>query len=214
MIDEAAKRGYGQDSAERRFPPHVPHGKRRRWRRPHARLQPSRVRHREGGQSTATLNAYIRIAPNGETFIVSKNPEIGQGIKTSFPMIVAEELDVAWKDVRAEDAEVDPQKYGGQFAGGSSIPSNYDMLRRVGAAGRLMLVTAAARNWGVPVEECETADGVVSHKGKSKQATYGQLAEARPRGSAAESRRREAEGPEGLQDHRHSRSVVSTARAS
>jgi isoquinoline 1-oxidoreductase beta subunit len=131
----------------------------------------------EGGASTATLNAYIRIAPNGETFIVSKNPEIGQGIKTSFPMIIAEELDVAWKDVRAEDAEVDPQKYGGQFAGGStSIPSNYDMLRRVGAAARLMLVTAAARTWNVPVEECETADGVVSHKGKNKQATYGQLA--------------------------------------
>jgi isoquinoline 1-oxidoreductase subunit beta len=131
----------------------------------------------ESGASTATLNAYIRIAPNGETFIVNKNPEIGQGIKTSFPMIVAEELDVAWKDVRAEDAEVDPKKYGGQFAGGStSIPSNYDMLRRVGAAGRLMLVTAAARTWNVPVAECETADGVVSHKGKNKRATYGQLA--------------------------------------
>jgi isoquinoline 1-oxidoreductase beta subunit len=127
----------------------------------------------------ATLNAYIRIMPNGETFIVNKNPECGQGIKTAFPQIVAEELDVAWKDVRAEDAEVDPVRYGGQFAGGStSIPTNYDMLRRVGAAGRLMLVTAAARSWGVPVAECEAADGVVSHKGKNKQATYGQLASA------------------------------------
>jgi isoquinoline 1-oxidoreductase beta subunit len=136
----------------------------------------------EGGASTATLNAYIRIAPTGETFIVNKNPEIGQGIKTSFPMIVAEELDVAWKDVRAEDAIVDQLKYGGQFAGGStSIPSNYDMLRRVGAAGRLMLVTAAARSWGVPVGECEAVDGVVSHKGKNKQATYGQLAGAAAR---------------------------------
>ena len=131
---------------------------------------------------TATLNAYIRIAPNGETFIVNKNPEIGQGIKTAFPQIVAEELDVAWKDVRVEDAEVDPVRYGGQFAGGStSIPSNYDMLRRVGAAGRLMLVTAAARSWGVPVAECEAADGVVSHKRKNKQATYGELASAAAR---------------------------------
>ena len=135
---------------------------------------------REGSapEASATLNAYIRIAPNGETFIVNKNPEIGQGIKTSFPMIIAEELDVAWKDVRAEDAEVDPKKYGGQFAGGSlSIPMNYDILRRTGAAARLMLVTAAARTWKVPVEECETADGVVMHKGKNKKATYGQLAD-------------------------------------
>ena len=135
---------------------------------------------REGSapEAAATLNAYIRIAPNGETHIVNKNPEIGQGIKTSFPMIIAEELDVAWKDVRAEDAEIDPKRYGGQFAGGSlSIPMNYDILRRTGAAARLMLMTAAARTWKVPVEEVETADGVVTHKGKNKQATYGQLAD-------------------------------------
>jgi len=129
-------------------------------------------------EAAATLNAYIRIAPNGETFIVSKNPEIGQGIKTSFPMIIAEELDVAWKDVRAEDAEVNPQKYGAQFAGGSlSIPMNYEQLRRAGAAARLMLITAAARTWKVPVEEITTSDGVAYHKGKNKQATYGQLAD-------------------------------------
>lgn len=133
-------------------------------------------------EASATLNAYIWILPNGETHIVNKNPECGQGIKTSFPMIIAEELDVAWKDVRAEDAEVDPVRYGGQFAGGSlSIPMNYDLLRRVGASARLMLVTAAARAWNVPVEECETADGVVSHKGKNRQASYGELASAAAR---------------------------------
>lgn len=132
-----------------------------------------------GGKSSATLNAYIWIMPDGVTHIVNKNPEVGQGIKTSFPMIIAEELDVAWKDVRAEDAEVDPVRYGGQFAGGSlSIPMNYDILRRVGASARLMLVTAAARSWNVPVEECEAAEGVVTHKGRNKQATYGQLAAA------------------------------------
>jgi isoquinoline 1-oxidoreductase subunit beta len=135
---------------------------------------------REGSapEAAATLNAYIRIAPNGETHIVNKNPEIGQGVKTSLPMIIAEELDVAWKDVRCEDAEVDPKKYGAQFAGGSlSIPMNYEILRRTGAAARLMLMTAAARTWKVPVEELETSDGVVMHKGKNKQATYGQLAD-------------------------------------
>jgi len=135
---------------------------------------------REGSapEATSTLNAYIRIAPNNDTFIVNKNPEVGQGVKTSLPMIIAEELDVAWKDVRCEDAEVDPKKYGAQFAGGSlSIPMNYEVLRRTGAAARMMLMTAAARTWKVPVEECETADGVVMHKGKNKQATYGQLAD-------------------------------------
>src|SRR5690606_10750795 len=135
-----------------------------------------------GGKGSATLNAYIWIMPNGETHIVNKNPEIGQGIKTAFPQIIAEELDVAWKDVRAEDAEVDPVRYGGQFAGGSmSIPMNYDTLRRMGAAGRLMLVTAAARSWGVPVDQCETAEGVVYHKASNRQASYGQLASAAAR---------------------------------
>ena len=132
--------------------------------------------------ASATLNAYIWILPNGETHIVNKNPEIGQGIKTAFPQIIAEELDVAWKDVRAEDAEVDPVRYGGQFAGGSlSIPMNYDTLRRMGAAGRLMLVTAAAKSWGVPVDACETADGVVYHRASNRQASYGQLAGAAAR---------------------------------
>ena len=135
-----------------------------------------------GGKGSATLNAYIWIMPNGETHIVNKNPEIGQGIKTAFPQIIAEELDVAWKDVRAEDAEVDPVRYGGQFAGGSmSIPMNYDLLRRMGAAGRLMLVTAAARSWGVPVDQCETAEGVVYHRASNRQASYGQLASSAAR---------------------------------
>jgi isoquinoline 1-oxidoreductase beta subunit len=135
-----------------------------------------------GGKGSATLNAYIWIMPNGETHIVNKNPEIGQGIKTAFPQIIAEELDVAWKDVRAEDAEVDPVRYGGQFAGGSmSIPMNYDTLRRMGASARFMLVAAAARSWGVPADQLETSEGVVYHRASNRQATYGSLAAAAAR---------------------------------
>jgi isoquinoline 1-oxidoreductase beta subunit len=122
------------------------------------------------------LNAYVTIAPDNTITIMSKIPEIGQGIKTSLPMIVAEELDADWHNVRIVQAPLDAKAYGLQFAGGSfSTPMNWDLQRRMGAAARAMLITAAALTWKVPESDITTSAGkVIAKDGRSL--TYGQLA--------------------------------------
>ena len=122
------------------------------------------------------LNAYVRVAPDGLVTITAKNPEVGQGVKTMLPMLIAEELDVAWENVRIAQADNDPKAFGRQFAGGSmATPLHWDELRRVGAAARAMLIQAAATAWSCGPGDCATAPGEVIHKPSGKTRSYGSL---------------------------------------
>ncbi|MEX5747811.1 molybdopterin cofactor-binding domain-containing protein [Massilia sp. X63] len=129
-----------------------------------------------------TPNAFIRIGRDGRVTLISKQPEIGQGIKTSLPMVIAEQLDVAWKDVRIVQGDLDTALYGPQGAGGStSTPTNYENFHRLGATARAMLVQAAAGAWGVPAAQCATEGGAVLHLPTKRRMGYGALVEAAAR---------------------------------
>jgi isoquinoline 1-oxidoreductase beta subunit len=125
------------------------------------------------------INAYIKIGDNGLVTLYSPNPEIGQNVKTSMPLIVAEELDVDWNDVVVEQADLNTIKYNRQLAGGSqSIRQGWQGLRMAGATGRSMLMAAAAKEWGVPISELTTSNGFVKHAANDRSIGYGALASA------------------------------------
>ncbi len=130
-----------------------------------------------GGAGPAMLGAFITIAPDNSVTILAKNPEIGQGVKTMLPMLIAEELDVAWSQVRIRQADENQDKYGPQFAGGSmTTPLNWLPARQAGAGARAMLVAAAAQQWGVPAASLTTGEGMVKHAGSGRSITYAALA--------------------------------------
>ncbi|MDB5246031.1 MAG: xanthine dehydrogenase family protein molybdopterin-binding subunit [Segetibacter sp.] len=123
------------------------------------------------------FNSYLSISTDGTITILSPNPELGQNIMTSFPMIVAEELDADWTKVKVLQAPLD-SKFDRQVTGGSgAVPHSWKLLRNAGATARFMLIQAAAQRWSVPVEECTAADGFVIHSKTGNKLGYGELAE-------------------------------------
>ncbi len=121
-------------------------------------------------------NVFVSIAPSGAVTLIAPNSEMGQGIKTSLPMIIAEELDVKWEQVTVVQGDLNPA-YGRQFSVGSgSTVANFIAMRRAGAAARAVLVEAAAQEWNVRASECTTFEGVVMHAASNRKAAYGALA--------------------------------------
>ncbi|MEJ7740100.1 MAG: molybdopterin cofactor-binding domain-containing protein [Chitinophagaceae bacterium] len=125
-----------------------------------------------------TFNSYLSISTDGVITILSPNPELGQNIMTSFPMIVAEELDADWTKVKVVQATLDTKNFERQVTGGSgAVPHSWKRLRTAGATARYMLMEAASKRWNVPAEECTASNGFILHAKSGKKLTFGELAE-------------------------------------
>jgi isoquinoline 1-oxidoreductase beta subunit len=122
------------------------------------------------------FNSFLSISPSGDMVIYSPNPELGQNIKTSFPMVVAEELDADWEKVRVVQANLDNSKYDRQVTGGSgAMPHSWEILRKAGATAKFVLVAAAAKTWNVPADEITVEKGIISHKASGKSGHFGEF---------------------------------------
>ena len=133
------------------------------------------------GEETWVPNLYVRIHPDGRVTIVSKNPEAGQGVKTAFPMVVAEHLEIPWERVEVEQAPLD-DRYGRQVVGGSrGTPDGWNDLRIAGAGALYMLTRAAAAQWNVPPESLAAVNGVIRHEESGRSAAYETLLEGAAR---------------------------------
>ncbi|MDO9068755.1 MAG: xanthine dehydrogenase family protein molybdopterin-binding subunit, partial [Deltaproteobacteria bacterium] len=138
----------------------------------------------QGAGKPFAPNAFIRIAPDDTVTVIVKHLEMGQGVNTGLPTLVAEELDVPWEKIRVEAAPADAKLYNNllwgpmQGTGGSTaIANSFEQLRRAGATARAMLIAAAADNWKVDANTLTTQDGLVLHRPSGRKASYGQLAE-------------------------------------
>src|SRR5690242_11129659 len=122
-------------------------------------------------------NAFVRVEPNGDVVVIVPRPEMGQGSRTAIAMLVAEELEADWERVRVEQADLDEERYGPQYAGGSAVVrTSWTPLRRAGAAARTLLVSAAASRWNVDASQCVAESGRVRHATTGRIASYQSLA--------------------------------------
>jgi isoquinoline 1-oxidoreductase subunit beta len=139
-------------------------------------LKHSSNAHRSGVGEAFSPNAYLKITPDNKITVVVARSEMGQGVRTALPMILAEELDADWKTIRIEQAGASTL-FGDQSTGGSaSVRTTWDPMRKAGAAAREMLISAAALQWSVGRDTCKAENGAVIHTPTNRRATYGELA--------------------------------------
>ena len=142
---------------------------------------------------------FVAIAPDGIVTIVAHRSEMGTGVRTSLPLIVAEEMEADWSRVKVQQAHGDEVKFGNQDTDGSRSTRHYLIpMRQIGASARAMLEGAAAKRWGVPVTEVKAANHEVVHAASGRRIGFGDLAADAAKESVPAIGRPEAQGPEGL----------------